>query len=159
MKKKFYITGACIFMLLCTANAQVKYAKSNYRKHPEWIRMMKDTSANYFETIKAFREYFKDRVLPKEANELKGSDSFETEVGLEEMGAGHESEREREHEKRMRNPQEPDYSAEVRAFKGWFYSIQPWVREDGSIIGPVEQQAIINKQHLELKAIEKSNGK
>lgn len=148
-----------LFLSVCV-NAQTKNRSSAYKKHPYWIQMMNDTSVNYFETVKAFREYYKERALPHEANEEKGEDNFEKQVGLEEEGEhGQKSEREREREMRKADPKEPDLSAEVRAFKGWFYSIQPWVRSDGSIIGPKEQQAIIDLQHNELKAIEKRNGK
>lgn len=150
-------------MFLCTicavAIAQSKQQKVNYGKNPVWIQMMDDTAANYFETVKAFREYFKDRPLPKEPFEVEGEDDFEKEVGLEENEGGKKSKRELRREARKRNPKEPDYAAEVRAFRGWFYRIKPWVREDGSIIGPKEQQAIIDRQQAELKATEKANGK
>ncbi len=42
--------------------------------------MMNDTSANYFDTVKAFREYYMDRVLPGEPWEGEGSDSFEIDL-------------------------------------------------------------------------------
>jgi hypothetical protein len=124
--------------------------------------MMNDTSANYFETVKAFREFFKERYLPEEPweKQQEGGDSFEIEVGLEdETEDGKKSEREREREKRKQDPNEPNYADEVRAFKSWFYAVKPWVREDGSIIGPIERQAIVDRQQSELKAIEKANGK
>jgi hypothetical protein len=126
----------------------------NYREEPVWINMMNDTSMNYFETVKAFREYFKDRVLPKEPYEVIGEDNFEIEVGLEEK----DLEEKRKEDKKIRLG-DPDYSAEVRSFKGWFYRTKLWVREDGSIIGPKEQQAIIDRQQTELKAVEESNGR
>jgi len=124
--------------------------------------MMNDTSANYFETVKAFREFFKERYLPEEPweKQQEGGDSFEIEVGLEdEKKDGKKSDKEKERENRKQDPNEPNYAAEVRAFKSWFYSIKPWVRADGSITGPKEQQAIIDQQQQELKATEKANGK
>ncbi len=49
------------------------------------------------------------------------------------------------------------YASDVRAFKGWVKSIKPWVREDGSIVSPEEQQKIIDAQLQELKKIEELN--
>jgi len=156
LNKKMGLIATAIFLFSAMVHAQPAI---NYKKKPEWIRMMNDTSANYYETVKAFRLFFKDRVLPKEANEMEGRDSFEKEVGLEGENEKNEKERKRELKKKKQNPAEPDYSAEVRAFKGWFYSTKPWVREDGSIIGPAERQQIVDRQQQELKEIEKRNGK
>ncbi len=117
--------------------------------------MMNDTSANYNEVIKSFRAFYKDRPLPHEAGEVEGSDMFEKEIGLADV----DSKSERERELKNNHQSEIDYSDQVRAFKGWYYSVKPWVRADGSIVGPVEQQQIINKQQEELKAIEKNNRK
>ncbi len=162
--KNFFSKKGILFIILlpffsATATAQKGSPKTNYKKNPVWIQMMNDTSANYFETVKAFREYFKERALPKEPFEVEGEDDFEKEVGLEENEGKKKSKRELRREARKKNPNEPDYAAEVRAFKGWFYRIKPWVKEDGSITGPKEQQAIIDRQQSELRETEKANGK
>jgi len=141
------------------SQAQIKNRKVNYEKEPAWIQMMDDPKAIFFETVKAFREYYKERPLPKEPNEVEGEDDFEKQVGLEEVNEKKKSKRELEREARKIGPNEIIYAAEVRAFRSWFYSIRPWVRADGSIIGKEEQQEIINKQHAELNVIEKANGK
>jgi len=159
MKMKFYLLCAGILLFTCSINAQTRYKPAEFKNHPVWIKMMNDTSANYFETVKAFRAYFEDRALPKEANEIEGSDSFEKEVGLDVPGNNKKSEKEQEREKKKTGPDDRNLSAEVRAFKGWFYGIQPWVREDGSLIGPAERQAIIDRQKNELKNTEQLNGK
>ena len=52
------------FLVLTPAisNAQVSTAtKSDYKNNPVWISMMNDPNANYYETVKAFREFFNDR--------------------------------------------------------------------------------------------------
>ena len=149
-----------IFLLFVTfSQAQNKSNIVNSEKKPDWILMMDDPKANFFETVKAFRNYYKDRPLPKEPNEVEGEDDFEKQVGLEEVSGKKKSKRELEREARKASPNDISYSAEVRAFRGWFYSVQPWVRTDGSIINKEEQQAIIDRQHEELKAVENSNGK
>lgn len=139
--------------------SQEKEKSSQYKSEPVWIQLMNDTSANYFETCKAFREYYEDRAMPKEPFEVEVSDSFEREIGLDDHDGGAKSEKEKEREGRKLNPNEISYAAEVRAFRGWFFETKPWVRDDGQIIGPVERQQIVDKQTQELKAIERANGK
>ena len=121
---------------------------------------MDDPQVNYHETIKAFRLYWKERVLPKEPFETDEMEVFEREVGLIKEGES-EKEKVREEKQKLKKqkPNEINYAAEVRAFKGWLQSVQPWLREDGSIISAEEQQAIINKQHQDLKELEKRDGK
>jgi hypothetical protein len=149
-----------IFLLFVTfSHAQNKSRNLKSERKPDWILMMDDPNANFFETVKAFRKYYKERPLPKEPNEVEGEDDFEKQVGLEEASGKKKSKRELEREARKAGPNDIIYSAEVRAFRGWFYSVQPWVRTDGSIISREEQQIIIDRQHEELKAVENSNGK
>ncbi len=154
---KLFITILLLFVTISQAQNKSKEGRSE--KKPDWILMMDDPNANFFETVKAFRNYYKDRPLPKEPNEVEGEDDFEKQVGLEEASGKKKSKRELEREARKSGPNDIIYSAEVRAFRGWFYSIQPWVRTDGSIINKEEQQAIIDRQQEELKAVENSNGK
>jgi hypothetical protein len=159
MRLKSILITAIALLLATEIQAQKKASNKEYKNNPVWIQMMNDTTANYFETIKAFRVFFKERPLPKEPNEVEGEDAFEKEVGLEENKGKKKSKKELKREAKKFNPNQPDYSPEVRAFRGWFYGIKPWVRNDGSIIGPKERQAIIDQQQKELKAIEKANGK
>ena len=159
MFKKIAIIAIILIFFSVKIQAQDKPRKINYEKEPAWITMMDDPNANYFETIKAFKKYYKERPLPKEPNEAEGGDSFEKEIGLEENNGKKKSQRELNREARRVNPNEINYAGEVRAFRAWFYSIKPWVRADGSIVSPAEQQAIVEEQHNELKAIEKANSK
>jgi hypothetical protein len=159
MKMKLVMVIAGAMMLTITTVAQTGNNRSDYKEHPVWIQMMNDTSANYFETVEAFRQFFMDRELPKETFEMEGNDSFEKEIGMEQEGDGYKQATEKEQEKRELKTDQPGYEAEVRAFKNWYYSSRPWVRPDGSIAGPAERQSIINRQQKELKEIEKANGK
>lgn len=136
-------------------SAAKHYSNREMRKSPVWIEMMNDPTANYFETVKAFREFWKDRSLPKEAME-SGPDQFEIEVGLVENPEG-EEERERELKRGMSDKKREEsnfYAAEVRAFKGWLRETKAWVRADGSIISVAERQKLIDQQQSELKRIE-----
>lgn len=164
--KKLKLTPFLTLSLLlvsCIALAQkTPSSQKDYKNNPEWIKMMNDPNANYFETVKAFRTFFEDRFLPEEPwdRAQEGGDPFEKEVGLEVYdGSGKKSQKELDREAKTQDPNAPNYSEEVRAFKSWFYSIQPWVKSDGSIMSQAEQQAIIQKQQDELKEIEKINTK
>jgi hypothetical protein len=159
MYTKIRLFVTILLLFVGVAQAQNKPRKVNYKKEPAWIQMMDDPKANFFETVKAFRNYYKERPLPKEPNEIEGEDDFEKQVGLEEENGKKKSKREIEREARKVSPNEICYAAEVRAFRGWFYSVQPWVRKDGSIITKEEQQTIIDKQQTELREVEKANGK
>lgn len=121
--------------------------------------MMNDPNANYFETIRAFREFWKDRILPKEPFD-EGFDVFEREVGLITEG---ESEKEREREEKnasaKKRAESNFYAADVRAFKGWLQDVKPWVRSDGSIISINEREQIIQKQIQEQGEEERKNKK
>ncbi len=151
------ITFSSVFAIAQTAAKT--YDPKKYKKEPLWIEMMNDPKANYYETLKAFRNYWKDRVLPREPFEMEGTESFEREVGLINEK---ESEKEREREEKRnakRKNKGVDYSAEVRAFKGWIQGVKPWVRADGSILSEQERQAIIDNQQKELRETELKNGK
>lgn len=137
--------------------SQKSYNKRKFKKEPLWIVMMSDPSVNYYLTIRAFRDYWKNRVLPKEPFESEEKEQFEKEIGLLKEG---ETEKEREKEKKRKPGEETiRYAAEVRAFKGWMQEVKPWVRQDGSIVSMEERQQILDKQAQELREIEKKNGK
>ena len=159
MNNKLWFLTTLLILFTTISQAQKKIQKVNYEKEPAWIKMMDDPNVNFYETVKAFREYYKERALPKEPFEVEGEDDFEKQVGLEEANGNKKSKSELKREARKIKPNEVNYAGEVRAFRSWFYSIQPWVRADGSIVSPEEQRAIVEKQHAELKEIEKVNGK
>ena len=156
MKFKVLSIYVCLSFLLIqiemhAQSKTIKHSQRYYSKHPVWIEMMQNEQANYQETIKAFKAYWKDRSMPKEA--LDGeNDGFEKSLGLEDQ-----DKEEREHRKRSQPV--VDYSAEVRAFKGWMQSNAAWVKSDGFLMTSQERQAIIDAQQKELKEIEIKNGK
>lgn len=147
------------FMLItiCFSNTIAGNISKNksYRKNPIWIQMMNDPKANYFETIKAFREFWKEKKLPCEAGEEAGIDAFEVEVGLKDPNHP-ESKREMRREERN-NKDAKKYAYEVKQFRGWVQQMRPWVKPDGTIMTLEEQQQLIDQQRNELKEIEIKN--
>ncbi len=135
-----------------------RYTKRQMRQHPIWIELMNDPTANYYVTLQAFKEFWKNRPLPKEPFEAKEAEQFERAVGLINEN---ESEEEREREERKATPAKLEeanrYAADVRAFKGWMMDIQPWVLSDGTIVPPEERQRIIDQQNIEQREQEKKN--
>ena len=120
--------------------------------------MMNDPDANFYQTVAAFREFWKGYQLPGEPVELEGKDSFEREIGLEEEETrdherGREKEREREKKKR-RAPDGGDYSFEVKQFKGWYQDAKSWLLPDGRVMRQEERQQLIDRQQQELREIE-----
>jgi hypothetical protein len=153
----------CVNFTSLSQMSEKKYKPRQFRKEPIWIEMMNDPNANYYLTIKAFREYWEDRILPEEPFENSELDTFEREVGLE------KNEKSEEHRKRdfvrkenkIKRKGKPDetllYASQVRAFKGWMKAVKPWVLEDGSILTLEEQQKIIDAQFEERKKVEEQN--
>lgn len=158
MKTFFKAIVLTIPLMLCLHSAQAQepakaYDPKDYRKKPVWIDMMDDPNANYFETIKAFRVYWKDYALPGEPAELEGRDRFEKEIGLE--ADEKDSKREKEHRK-QRKDEGYDLVFQVKRFKGWYQEAQPWVQANGHILTQEERQKIVDQQQEELKRLEKS---
>jgi len=142
--------------LLCATGIQAQqpattYDPNRYKDEPLWIQMMNDPNANYYETIKAFREFWEGYKLPGEPEEMTARDGFEREIGLE---SAEEREREKKEKKRRKAPDGGDYSFEVKQFKGWWLDAQDWVQPDGRILPPEERQKLIEQQQKELKEIE-----
>jgi len=149
-----------VFVLTAgSAFAQNKIPREKtMRKKPVWIDMMRDTSANFYETVKAFRLYYKEHYLPREPGEIEKNDAFERLVGLIDDPGGMPSETASEREEKRRSLAgeggQYRYAAEVRSFRGWYFNNAPWVRADGSVIGPLERQQLVDRQQAEQRNIE-----
>jgi hypothetical protein len=154
-----FLIFLCSNCALRAQNIKTNYSNREMRRQPLWISLMKDSTTNYYETIRAFREFWKDRVLPKEPFD-EGFDQFEREVGLI---TEQETEKEREREERnasaKKRAESNFYAADVRAFKGWLQDIKPWVRADGSILTLSEREAIVQKQIEEQREQERLDKK
>ncbi|MEY4875184.1 MAG: hypothetical protein RL708_333 [Bacteroidota bacterium] len=155
IKSKILLLLILCFLVSKFSIAQQSISKKKYRNNPVWIQMMNDPTANYFETIKAFREFWKEKKLPCEAGEEEGMDAFEVEVGLKDANKI-ESKREKRREERN-NKDAKMYAYEVKQFKGWVQRVKPWVKPDGTIMTLDEQQKLIDQQRNELKEIEIKN--
>ena len=157
MKKLLFISFLLFVFngIVFSQEKNEKYNPKEYSKKPIWIAMMADPKINYYEAIKAFREFWKEKKLPCEAGEEEGIDAFEVEVGLKNPNKP-ESKRERLRESKN-DKDAKKYAYEVKQFRGWLQQAKPWLKEDGTIINMDEQQKIIDKQKNELKELENKN--
>ena len=126
--KKIFLACSLFFLASCCVSAQ-ESGNKNYAAYPYWIKMMQDTSANFFETEKAFNTYWKDREKPPVENDQIANTG-------EENG------------KQKNIP----YSVEYRKFKNWEIQTKPFVQPDGSILCPTRQRQLIMNSRKSLTA-------
>ncbi len=131
--------------------AQQPGAKST---KPSWITMMDDPNVNYFEAVKSFEQYWKDKERPVVENEMfESAENKEKEEAIRQKKA-------------KLKPDDPAvlYAFEYKRFLWWMREMEPFVQPDGRIKGMDER---INewktqqqqKKEQEQKAKEKSEGK
>lgn len=107
-----------------------------YADKPYWIDMINDTNVNYFEAIKAFESYWKNRELPTE-EDLLFTDATKAKEYREE-GSNENG------DKNLKPA--PDYRLEYKQFRHWKLTMQPYVQPDGRILTPTERLEIWKNQ-------------
>lgn len=118
--------------------AQRPISENAFKQYPHWIQMMDDTSANYFETEKAFSLYWSIREKPKEEDEILG------------MSEANEKEKENKEGwlkrlfRKKRDIDETEMAFALKRYKHWHFMMEPWVQEDGRILYPSERKAILD---------------
>jgi len=129
-------------MITISVSAQItNKVRQDYRNNPVWIKMIDDTSTNYFEAVKAFEEYWKNREKP-----IEETDVLDIKVSKKE-----ERIRER-HEKKLSNmtpSQRNEYDQmqyQYKRFVNWMYEVKPFVQQDGRILNDEEKAAIWRQQ-------------
>jgi hypothetical protein len=121
-------------ILSCTVNCLAQNARSsndkvNYKKYPYWIQMMDDPNVNYFEAVKAFDEFWKDREEPEEEEENTGEKEKSV---FKKIFTSEKKEKEESYR----------YVIQFKKFKQWKRDAQPYVQSDGSILSKAEQMKI-----------------
>ncbi len=114
------ILFSCFSLFFANANGQKSEVK-DYRSHPYWIAMMKDTNTNYFEAVKAFDTYWAGREKPQGENEKFSN-------------AGNEN--------TVAKSKNIPYSFEYKKFQLWQMRMKPYVQNDGSILYPYQQHRL-----------------
>jgi len=130
-----------IFLIFSSAHlfSQNIISDKEYEKHPYWIEMIKDPSVNYFEAIKAYELFWKNKKMPKEEDEKIGQDKS-SENKHDKINRSER--RERKKEKIFQQK----YGLECKKFEHWKMIVKPYVQEDGSILSKEEQLKIREEQ-------------
>ena len=121
--------------------SQTTSKRINYSKHPYWIEMMNDPKANYFETVKAYEQFWQNKKIPFEEDDIIGQTKKEpTKNNF--LSKWFKSKEEREEEEIKK------YSFEIKKFKHWKLKVTPFVQEDGTILDADERLKLWqNQQH------------
>lgn len=111
--------------------------------------MMDNPNVNYYEAIKAYNEYWKNREKPAEMEEETMND--------EEQMKEYKREHNRENkdaafsDKEKKELQEKEQMIyQCKRFENWLLTVKPFVQEDGRILSQAEIDAIWQKQQLEV---------
>ena len=124
MKRLLLLSLACC--MACTVMAQQKqYTEKDYAHNPVWINMIEDTSANYFETEKAYKIYWQHHEAPGGENDV----------------IGEHAEKEKIPSKRKQQKIQLDNKMRmaVKKYENWHRRMLPYVQKDGRILTPTEQ--------------------
>ena len=104
------------------------YTDKDYARNPVWIKMIKDTAANYFEAEKAFKIYFQHHENPGGEHDVIGE---------------HAKQEKNISKREMRKMQAEDHMRmEVKRYKHWHDKMAPYVQADGSILTPSQRLKI-----------------
>jgi hypothetical protein len=121
--------------------SQTTSKRINYSKHPYWIEMMNDPKANYFETVKAYEQFWQNKKIPLEEDDIIGQTKKEpTKNNF--LSKWFKSKEEREEEEIKK------YSFDIKKFKHWKLKVTTFVQEDGTILDADERLKLWqNQQH------------
>ena len=128
---KYFISIFVFLSVTYYCNAQGKYNIKDYSHHPIWIEMIKDTSANFFETEKAFKTYFETHEAPGGEHDIIG------EYATRNKRLSSREKRKLQQENQMR--------IEVKKYRHWHDVMLPYVQPDGHILTPSEKINSYNK--------------
>jgi hypothetical protein len=113
-----------------------------YRITPVWKDMIDDTSANFFVVQKAFELFWKDKELPEDEEEVIGEKGRLKNTFINRMFNGREL-----REQQLRESLSFDY----KRYRRWLIKMEPYVKDDGSIMTPTERLQLWKNHTDELK--------
>lgn len=137
--KKHFVTAILLIGGAISLFAQQKtYSDKYLAKHPVWIDMIYKEETNYFQAVKAFDLYWKNRELPVEEEEILDS-KFQKEREEDEKGFFYRLFHRNEEEAK-------EYAFEYKRFKHWQREVEPYVQADGRILTKAEQLKIFQDE-------------
>ena len=136
-----FISMLTLLIISSDLISQTTSKRINYSKHPYWIEMMNDPKANYFETVKAYEQFWQNKKLPLEEDDIIGQTKKEpTKNNF--LSKWFKSKEEREEEEIRK------YSFDIKKFNHWKLKVTPFVQEDGTILDADERLKLWQNQQL-----------
>jgi hypothetical protein len=133
--RKIAIALSVILFFSIQAFAQTNSKTINYSKYPYWIDMMNDPNVNYFEAVKAYDEFWKDRKKPEEEDDI---------IGPKKSGTDKHNFFKKREEREEAESQK--YAFDVKKFEHWKLMVKPYVQEDGRILTADEKLKLWEQQ-------------
>ncbi len=137
----------CGILLYCLLPAKTQAQKSAryYERHPAWIAMMDDSTTNYFEAVKAFDLYWKDKERPLEEEELMENGGANT---VEKVGESKRDKKEEHEHLAWKNDEEHMQMAfYYKRFMDWKLEAEAFVQSNGHVLTLYERRMIWEKDH------------
>ncbi|HXC06544.1 MAG TPA: hypothetical protein VNZ86_17430 [Bacteroidia bacterium] len=104
----------CFLGVYITVDAQ---ENKDYASYPYWIRMMDDSTTNYFQARNAFDAWWKNKPKPPGENEQLSKGGKENSSKTKQI----------------------PYSFEYKKFLNWEMHVKPYVQDDGHILFPSQR--------------------
>jgi hypothetical protein len=123
--------------------ASAAISDKEYQHIPHWIKMMNDTSTNYFVAVKAFELFWKNKPKPIEEADILGQEQGQKEERKNFLSKLFRSKKEKQREESER------YSFQFKKFKHWQLINAPYVQPDGYILTPTERVQLWERQKSE----------
>ncbi|NML72023.1 hypothetical protein HHL23_19815 [Chryseobacterium sp. RP-3-3] len=122
----FFKISKALFIFLFLFAFQMTLAQGETSEIPQWIKMMDDPNASYYQTVKSFEDYWKDREKPVEENEIFRDKEAKI--------------------RKYKNKETPKYAFEYKKFMNWRKKTFPFVQDDGRILTKDERMEIWEKE-------------
>ncbi|SIR01363.1 hypothetical protein SAMN05880574_1521 [Chryseobacterium sp. RU37D] len=123
---KFLKITKALFIFLFTGAFQMALAQNENNEVPQWVKMMDDSNVNYYQAVKSFDDYWKDKEKPVEEKEIFKEKNSKI--------------------KEFENEETPKYAFEYKKFIYWRIKILPFVQDDGRILTKNELMEIWEKE-------------
>ena len=148
MRNIFYSTFIILIFSISNINAQgiklTKAQQKQFTKEPEWITMMEDSNANYYLTIAAYDQFWKNREKPTEEDEIIGEGKpLNKRSKLKMLLFDWLDAKERREAQK--------YKLDCKKFEHWKLVNFPYVQEDGRILSKDEQLKIWKETRRKIK--------
>ncbi len=137
----FFLSIQCMFSMHASAQSFSNKQLREWSRNPEWVKMLDDPNANYFEVIAAYEAFWKDRKMPVEEDQILSMprDERERTYSKSEMRKRKRQERDMEKEEREEAVIRHQFAFDVKRYKHWKLTVEPYVQSDGSILSKEEQ--------------------